>query len=86
MAAAPMAAARPARAAVSEPAVQATFDETLARYGAEIYRFALHLTRNGPTRMTSIRKPRSRPIGPGTGCPVMPTIALGSTGSRRTRS
>jgi RNA polymerase sigma factor (sigma-70 family) len=46
MAAAPMAVARPARAAVSEPAVQATFDETLARYGAEIYRFALHLTRN----------------------------------------
>jgi RNA polymerase sigma factor (sigma-70 family) len=46
MAAAPMVAARPARAAVSEPAVQATFDETLARYGAEIYRFALHLTRN----------------------------------------
>jgi RNA polymerase sigma factor (sigma-70 family) len=46
MAAAPMTAARPARAAVLEPAVQATFDETLARYGAEIYRFALHLTRN----------------------------------------
>jgi RNA polymerase sigma factor (sigma-70 family) len=46
MAAAPMAAASPAPAAVSEPAVQATFDETLARFGAEIYRFALHLTRN----------------------------------------
>ena len=46
MAAAPMTAARPARAAVLEPAAQATFDETLARYGAEIYRFALHLTRN----------------------------------------
>jgi RNA polymerase sigma-70 factor (ECF subfamily) len=46
MAAAPMVAARPARAAVSEPAVKSTFDETLARYGAEIYRFALHLTRN----------------------------------------
>jgi RNA polymerase sigma factor (sigma-70 family) len=46
MAAAPMAAASPARAAVSEPAVQTTFDETLARFGAEIYRFALHLTRN----------------------------------------
>ena len=46
MAATPMTAARPARMAVSEPAVQATFDETLARYGAEIYRFALHLTRN----------------------------------------
>ena len=46
MAAAPMAVARPARVAVSEPAVQAAFDETLARYGAEIYRFALHLTRN----------------------------------------
>jgi RNA polymerase sigma-70 factor (ECF subfamily) len=46
MAAAPMAVARPARVAVSEPAVHATFDQTLARYGAEIYRFALHLTRN----------------------------------------
>jgi RNA polymerase sigma-70 factor (ECF subfamily) len=46
MAATPMAVARPARVAVSEPAVHATFDETLARYGAEIYRFALHLTRN----------------------------------------
>jgi RNA polymerase sigma-70 factor (ECF subfamily) len=46
MAAAPVAAASPARAAVSEPAGQATFDETLARFGAEIYRFALHLTRN----------------------------------------
>ncbi len=46
VAAAPIVAARPARVAVSEPAVQATFDETLARYGAEIYRFALHLTRN----------------------------------------
>jgi RNA polymerase sigma-70 factor (ECF subfamily) len=46
MAAAPMTAARPARAAVLESAVQATFDATLARYGAEIYRFALHLTRN----------------------------------------
>ena len=46
MAAAPTAVARPAHVAVSEPAVQATFDETLARYGAEIYRFALHLTRN----------------------------------------
>src|ERR687889_1534341 len=46
MAAAPMTVARPARAAMLEPAVQATFDETLARYGAEIYRFALHLTRN----------------------------------------
>ena len=48
MAAPPMAAASPARAAVLEPAVQATFDETLARHGAEIYRFALHLTRNRP--------------------------------------
>ena len=46
MAAAPMTVARSARAAMLEPAVQATFDETLARYGAEIYRFALHLTRN----------------------------------------
>src|SRR3712207_6809650 len=46
MAAAPVAVAKPARAAMLEPAVEATFDETLARYGAEIYRFALHLTRN----------------------------------------
>ena len=46
MAATPMTAARPTHAAVLEPAVQATFDETLARFGAEIYRFALHLTRN----------------------------------------
>src|SRR5918996_1647920 len=46
MAAAPMSVARPARAAMLELAAEATFDETLARYGAEIYRFALHLTRN----------------------------------------
>ena len=46
MATAPVAVARPARVAGSEPTVQVTFDETLARYGAEIYRFALHLTRN----------------------------------------
>src|SRR5919107_1965512 len=46
MAVAPMTVARPARAAMLEPAVEATFDETLARHGAEIYRFALHLTRN----------------------------------------
>src|SRR3954463_4338061 len=46
MAAAPVTVARPARAAMLEPAVEATFDETLARHGAEIYRFALHLTRN----------------------------------------
>ena len=46
MAAAPMAVARPVRAAMLEPAVETTFDETLARHGAEIYRFALHLTRN----------------------------------------
>ena len=45
MAVAPMTVARPARAAMLEPAVEATFDETLARHGAEIYRFALHLTR-----------------------------------------
>jgi RNA polymerase sigma-70 factor (ECF subfamily) len=31
-----------------ETATQVTFDETLARFGAEIYRFALHLTRNRP--------------------------------------
>ena len=48
MAIAPAAAVRPASSAVLEPAAQAptTFDETLARHGAEIYRFALHLTRN----------------------------------------
>src|SRR5215216_3622627 len=46
MAAAPMAVARPARAAMLEAAVETTFDDTLARYGAEIYRFALYLTRN----------------------------------------
>ncbi len=46
VAAAPVVAARPAHGVVSEPAIQATFDETLARFGAEIYRFALHLTRN----------------------------------------
>ncbi len=48
MATAPAAAVRPASSAVLEPAAHATFtfDDTLARYGAEIYRFALHLTRN----------------------------------------
>ena len=46
MATAPMSVARSARAAMLEPAVEATFHETGARYGAEIYRFALHLTRN----------------------------------------
>jgi RNA polymerase sigma factor (sigma-70 family) len=44
----PMAAARTASAAVLEPAVYDTFDNTLARHGAEIYRYALHLTRNRP--------------------------------------
>jgi RNA polymerase sigma-70 factor (ECF subfamily) len=44
----PMAALRAAGAAVLEPAVHQTFDETLTRYGAEIYRYALHLTRNRP--------------------------------------
>ena len=44
----PMAAARTASAAVLEPAVYDTFDDTLARHGAEIYRYALHLTRNQP--------------------------------------
>jgi RNA polymerase sigma-70 factor (ECF subfamily) len=48
MARAPLAATSPATAssAVLEPAVQTSFDDTLARYGAEIYRFALYLTRN----------------------------------------
>jgi RNA polymerase sigma-70 factor (ECF subfamily) len=45
---APAAAARAASSAVLEPAVYPTFDETLSRHGAEIYRFALHLTRNRP--------------------------------------
>ena len=44
----PMAAARTASAAVLEPAVYDTFDDTLARHGAEIYRYALHLARNRP--------------------------------------
>ena len=48
MAAAPTAAVRPAGTSVLESAEQTTFDDTLARYGAEIYRFALHLTRNRP--------------------------------------
>ena len=46
MATAPVAAVRPASSAVLEPAAHTTFDDTLARHGAEIYRFALHLTRN----------------------------------------
>ena len=45
---APATAARPASSAVLQPATEPTFDETLARFGAEIYRFALHLTRNQP--------------------------------------
>ena len=45
---APTAAVRPAGTTVLESAGQATFDDTLARFGAEIYRFALHLTRNRP--------------------------------------
>jgi RNA polymerase sigma-70 factor (ECF subfamily) len=45
---APMAAPRAASMAVLEQAVYETFDDTLARYGAEIYRYALHLTRNRP--------------------------------------
>ncbi|MBW3633698.1 MAG: RNA polymerase sigma factor [Chloroflexi bacterium] len=48
MAAAPTAAVRPAGTSVLESAEQTTFDDTLARHGAEIYRFALHLTRNRP--------------------------------------
>jgi RNA polymerase sigma-70 factor (ECF subfamily) len=48
VAAMPVAAVGPANSAVLEPAVLGTFDDTLARYGAEIYRFALHLTRNRP--------------------------------------
>jgi RNA polymerase sigma-70 factor (ECF subfamily) len=48
VAATPVAVARTAGAAVLESAGQVTFDDTLARHGAEIYRFALHLTRNRP--------------------------------------
>ena len=48
MAATPVAAVRAAGSAVLETAGQVTFDETLTRHGAEIYRFALHLTRNRP--------------------------------------
>jgi RNA polymerase sigma-70 factor (ECF subfamily) len=46
----PVAAFGTAGAAVLEPAVHLnlTFDETLSRFGAEIYRYALHLTRNRP--------------------------------------
>jgi RNA polymerase sigma-70 factor (ECF subfamily) len=42
----PMTAPRTASAAVLEPAVFESFDGTLTRHGAEIYRYALHLTRN----------------------------------------
>jgi len=48
MAVAPLAAVRRASSAVLEPAVHGTFDEALTRHGTEIYRFALHLTRNRP--------------------------------------
>ena len=48
LAAAPTAAMIPAGTTVLESAEQTTFDDTLARHGAEIYRFALHLTRNRP--------------------------------------
>ena len=46
----PAAAERTASAAVLEPAVHLnlTFDDCLTRHGAEIYRYALHLTRNRP--------------------------------------
>jgi RNA polymerase sigma-70 factor (ECF subfamily) len=40
------AAAHMASPVATELATQVTFDDTLAQYGAEIYRFALHLTRN----------------------------------------
>jgi RNA polymerase sigma-70 factor (ECF subfamily) len=48
MATLPVAAASAASATVLEPATQASFDETFARFGSEIYRFALYLTRNRP--------------------------------------
>ena len=44
----PMAASGAARTAVLEPAVHQSFDGALSRHGAEIYRYALHLTRNRP--------------------------------------
>ena len=46
MVAAPTAAVSPAGTTVLKSAEQTTFDDALARHGAEIYRFALHLTRN----------------------------------------
>jgi RNA polymerase sigma-70 factor (ECF subfamily) len=42
----PVAAARAVSPAVLEPATEGSFDETLARHGGEIYRYALYLTRN----------------------------------------
>src|SRR3954469_21499833 len=46
MATLPVAAASAPGATVLEPATQATFDETFARHGSEIFRFALYLTHN----------------------------------------
>lgn len=46
MAHAPATAARPMSSAVLQPVAEPTFDDTIARFGAEIYRFALYLTRN----------------------------------------
>lgn len=46
MADAPLTAMRAASQAVLESAAQTTFDAALARHGAEIFRFALYLTRN----------------------------------------
>lgn len=45
---APAAAARQSSSVVLQPAVHTTFEDTLQRFGAEIYRFALYLTRNQP--------------------------------------
>ncbi|MCC7021353.1 MAG: RNA polymerase sigma factor [Thermomicrobiales bacterium] len=44
----PVTAGSMASAAVLEPVAYPTFDDALARHGAEIYRYALHLTRNRP--------------------------------------
>lgn len=44
----PVTAGSMASAAVLEPVAHLTFDDALARHGAEIYRYALHLTRNRP--------------------------------------
>ena len=48
MASMPTAAMSTSGVAVLEPAVPATYDDILAQHGAEIFRYALYLTRNRP--------------------------------------